>query len=247
MSGRNQLPQSSNAPPSPRAVDAIVDRVRGRLPSLPNQLGTISIRSRRLDSVLADLPWRIVIGLLLAGLPISLLAVVAGSWSVSMVGIVALALIALAAYLADWVGGLSALAVSFLLLDLLFVDQHSAFARPAGREDRISLLVFVLAAFLIIWLVQRVKAEGTEDRQSAIAARSAATALSAIETIAGTQQRLSYPERRQIYDAIVHNVVGLNRAHAGALMLSVPGSDDLLARCDLRFRRRSAGLTEARR
>ncbi len=198
------------------------------MPAMPGRIRAVSGRPRRLDSTLADLPWRIVIGLLLAGLPISLLALIAGSWNVSMAGIVALALIALAAYLADWVGGLSALAVSFLLLDLLFVDQRTGFAKPVGREDRVSLLVFTLTAFLIIWLVQRVKAEGTEDRQSAIAARSAATALSAIETIAGTQQRLSYPERKQIYDAIVHNVVGLNRAHAGALMLSVPGTEDFL-------------------
>ncbi len=44
-----------------------------------------------------------------------------------MAGIVALALIALAAYLADWVGGLSALVVSFLLLDLLFVQERTGF------------------------------------------------------------------------------------------------------------------------
>lgn len=198
------------------------------MPAIPGRIRGLSGRSRRLDSALADLPWRIVIGLVLAGLPIALLAVVADGWNVSMAGIVAIALIALAAYLADWVGGLSALAVSFLFLDLFFVESRIGLAKPAGREDRVSLLVFSLAAVLIIWLVQRVKAEGTEDRQSAIAARSAATALSAIETIAGTQQRLSYSERKQIYDAIVHNVVGLNRAHAGALMLSVPGTDDFL-------------------
>jgi PAS domain S-box-containing protein len=227
MPGRNQTPPS-NPTPEPRSVDIFVDRVRERLPAIPGRIRGLTGRSRRLDSTLADLPWRIVIGLLLAGLPISLLALIAGGWTVSMAAIVALALIALAAYLADWVGGLTALAVSFLLLDLLFVDIRTGFARPAGREDRVALLVFTLTALLIIWLVQRVKAEGTEDRQSAIAARSAATALSAIETIAGTQQRLSYLERKQIYDAIVHNVVGLNRAHAGALMLSVPGTDNFI-------------------
>ncbi len=228
MPGRNQTPPSSNTTREPRSVGLLIARVRERLPRIPGRISAVSRRSRRLDSALADLPWRIVIGLLLAGLPISLLALIAGSWSVAMASIVALALVALAAYLADWVGGLTALGVSFLLLDLLFVPARSGFAKPAGREDRVSLLVFSLSAILIIWLVQRVKAEGTEDRQSAIAARSAATALSAIETIAGTQQRLSYPERKQIYDAIVHNVVGLNRAHAGALMLSVPGADDFL-------------------
>lgn len=202
--------------------------MRSRIVALLVRSRSVTGRTRRLDSTLADLPWRIVVGVLLAGLPVALLALIARDWNVALAGIVALALVALSAYLADWVGGISALTVSFLLLDLLFVDARTGFARPAESEDRVSLLVFTLASLLIIWLVQRVKAEGTEDRQSAIAARSAATALSAIETIAGTQQRLSYPERKQIYDAIVHNVVGLNRAHAGALMLSVPGADDFL-------------------
>ncbi len=76
--------------------------------------------------------------------------------------------------------------------------------------------------------MQRVKAEGTEDRQTAIAARSAATALSVLETAAATQQRPSFTARKQIYEAIVHTVVGVNRAHAGALMLSVPGTNDFL-------------------
>src|SRR5688572_20930969 len=172
MPGRNQTPPLPKSSRSPRSVDVIVDRVRERMPAVPGSIRGLSGRSRRLASALADLPWRIVVGLVLAGLPISILALFAGGWSVSLVGIVALALIALAAYLADWVGGLSALAVSFLLLDLLFVDQHADFARPTGREDRVALLVFTLTAVLIIWLVHRVKAEGTEDRQSAIAARS---------------------------------------------------------------------------
>jgi PAS domain S-box-containing protein len=228
MQSRNEPTPGSNQPREPRPFDAFVDRMRARTPAIPNRIGSISVRSRRLDSVLADLPWRIVIGTVLTALPIALLALVAGDWSVSMAGIVALALVAMSAYLADWVGGISALVVSFLLLDMLFVDERVGIAKPAASEDRVSLVVFALAGVLISWLVQRVKAEGTEDRQSAIAARSAATALSVLETAAATQQRPSYSTRKQIYEAIVHTVVGVNRAHAGALLLSVPGTEDFL-------------------
>jgi PAS domain S-box-containing protein len=198
------------------------------MPAVPMRIGTFNARARRLDSKLADLPWRIVIGTMLAALPLALLGLLAGGWDVAMAGIVALAMVALAGYLADWVGGISALIIGFLLLDVLFVDERSGFAKPAGQEDRVSLVLFVLVSLLVIWLVQRVKAEGTEDRQTAIAARSAATALSVLETAAATQQRPSYSARKQIYDAIVHTVVGVNRAHAGALMLAVPGTDDYL-------------------
>ncbi len=143
MPGRNQTP-----PPSSSTRASPLGRPRSSIgcgnACPPSRVASVRLsgRSRRLNSALADLPWRIVIGLVLAGLPIALLALFAGGWSVSMAGIAALALIALAAYLADWVGGLSALAVSLLLLDLLFVDRRTGFAQPAGREDRVSLLVF---------------------------------------------------------------------------------------------------------
>ncbi len=210
MQNRNSNPTGSTPPREPRSIDAFVDRVRSRLPSLPGRLGAFGSRSRRLDSKLADLPWRIVVGLLLAALPLALLALLAGGWDVAMAGIVALAMVALAAFLADWVGGISALVIAFLLLDVFFVDERSGIAKPIHQEDRVSLVLFVLVSLLVIWLVQRVKAEGTEDRQMAIAARSAATALSVLESVAGTQQRPSYSARKQIYDAIVHNVVGLS-------------------------------------
>ena len=94
------------------------------------------------------------------------------------------------------------------VLDVLFVDERTGFAKPTNQDDRVALVLFALVSLLVIWLVQRVKAEGTEDRQTAIAARSAATALSVLETAAATQQRLSYSARKQIYEAIVHTVVG---------------------------------------
>ena len=228
MQSRNSVPSGSTPPPERRSIDAFVDRVRARAPELSGRLGSLGGRARRLDSKLADLPWRIVIGSMLAALPLALLALLAGSWDVAMAAFVALAMVALAAYLADWVGGLSSLVIGFLLLDVFFVDSRTGFAKPTSQHDRISLVLFVLVSLLIIWLVQRVKAEGTEDRQSAIAARSAATALSVLETAAASQQRPSYSARKQIYEAIVHTVVGVNRAHAGALLLSVPGTDTFL-------------------
>lgn len=178
--------------------------------------------------MLADLPWRIVVAVVSTALPLSILALVAGDWTVAMAAIVALALVAVTAYLADWVGGISSLVFAFLILDLLFVDSRTDFGRPAMQSDRETLLAFGAAGLVIVWLVQRVKAEGTEDRQSALAARSAATALAVLESAAATQQRPSYSTRKQIYDAIVNTVVGVNRAHAGALMLAVPGADEFL-------------------
>lgn len=228
MQNSNSPSPGSTPPPGSHSAGDLVARVRAYLPVVTATLGAFGSRSRHLDSTLADLPWRIVIGSMLTALPLALLALVAGGWDVSMVAIVALAMVALAAYLADWVGGVSGLIIGFLLLDVLFVESRTGIAKPTSQHDRMSLVLFVLVSLLVIWLVQRVKAEGTEDRQTAIAARSAATALSVLESVAATQQRPSYSARKQIYEAIVHTVVGVNRAHAGALMLSVPGTDEFL-------------------
>lgn len=221
-------PTTPNSQDEPRTIDPFVDRVREFLVAISGRLASLGSRPRRLDSTLADLPWRIVIGSTLAALPLALLALLAGGWDVAMAGFVAVAMVALSAYLADWVGGLFALTIGFLLLDVFFVESRTGLAKPVNQHDRVSLVLFLGVSVLVVWLVQRVKAEGTEDRQTAIAARSAATALSVLETAAATQQRPSYTARKQIYEAIVHTVVGVNRAHAGALMLSVPGTDDFL-------------------
>lgn len=228
MQNQHPAPTGPNPPRKPRSIDDLIDRVHSFVPMLSATLGRSGWRTRRLDSKLADLPWRIVIGSMLTALPLALLAVLAGGWDIAMASLVVLAMVALAAYLADWVGGISGLVIGFLLLDVFFVENRTGFAKPSSQHERISLVLFTLVSLLIIWLVQRVKAEGTEDRQSAIAARSAATALSVLETAAATQQRTSYSTRKQIYEAIVNTVVGVNRAHAGALMLSVPGTDEFL-------------------
>src|SRR6478672_7058401 len=134
MQNRNPVPAGPTPPREPRSVDLIVDRIRSRMSAFTGRFGSLGSRSRRLNSRLADLPWRIVIGSMLAALPISMLALFAGGWDVAMV--------ALAAYLADWVGGFSALLIGFLLLDVLFVDERTGFAKPTNQDDRVALVLF---------------------------------------------------------------------------------------------------------
>jgi PAS domain S-box-containing protein len=189
---------------------------------------TSSISTRRIRSKIFDLPWRLIIGAVTAAVPISILAMFAHSWSAAMAGVVVLVIIALASYFTDRLGGLTSLAVSLLLLDLYFMEGKTDLTNPANRSDRVTIVLVAIAGAVLIWLVQRIESESIEDRQDAWAARSAATALSAIETVAATQQGLSYSARRQIYDAIVRAVVGVNRAHAGALMLTIPSESQIV-------------------
>ncbi len=72
---------------------------------------------------------------MLAALPLALLALLASGWDVAMAGFVAVAMVALSAYLADWVGGLSALTIGFLLLDVFFVESRTGLAKPVNQHD----------------------------------------------------------------------------------------------------------------
>src|SRR5438552_4173364 len=73
----------------------------------------------------SDQPWRLGIGIVAVLIPAILLAMLGPAIPVTTPGIVFLVAVAGSTYLADWVGGITALLLSGLLLDLLFIGQPS--------------------------------------------------------------------------------------------------------------------------
>ncbi len=160
--------------------------------------------------------WSVAIGIIVTLLPLSVLAVLSPAANAPLGALLALLLVGLVAYIADWKGGLAAVAASTIVL--------SRWATKDGGETAISLRyllgVFALCGAALTGIIERLKTEGSIDRQEALAARSAATALSAVETVAATHQNLGPDVRAQLHQAIVRSIVGVNRAHAGALLLA---------------------------
>jgi signal transduction histidine kinase len=214
----------------PRSVadlgDAASYAVKDRL-QLPSRLDLTDERKvRRWASHSMRLFWSLAIGIIAALLPLSIASVLLSPAYVPVFAVMALLVVGLVTYAGDWRSGLAAIAASFLLLAWWATADLPNRLIPPGASEQ-AMLASVIAGGLVIALtIERLKLEGSIDRQEALAARSAATALSAVETVAATQQHLSPQAQRQLHEAIVRAVVGVNRAHAGALLLvNADGSD----------------------
>lgn len=171
-------------------------------------------------------PWRLLVGIGCVIVPALLLAVLAPSLPVTTPGVVLLLAVALSSYLADWVGGITALALSSIMLDMLFVGDRSRFNVPGETEEILGFSVTIVCGAVLIWLIERVKGQSVRDRRAAVAARSAATALVSLETVAASTAPGDVAGRQQLFDAIVRALTGIYRAHAGALYLTSRGDRD---------------------
>jgi PAS domain S-box-containing protein len=181
-----------------------------------------SPRWRRLlsASVVSDQPWRLLVGACCVVVPAVLMGLVSPSLPVTTPGVVLLLAVAFSSYLADWVGGVTALVLASVALNVLFVGDRVYMSVPRDPTEALGFFVTLAGGAVLIWLIERVKRQSVEDRRAALAARSAATALASLETVAASQKPGDETGRRQLFDAVVRALVGIHRAHAGALFVA---------------------------
>ncbi len=160
------------------------------------------------------------IAIVLVGLPIALARAFSNEISPAAISIAIMVILAFTTYAFGALSSLAALLAGFVLLNGWSTDQFGSLRLPAETDARAVSLIFLVSGGVVIWLVRRIGLEGTTDRQETLAARSAATALSAIETVAATQHDLTPEAEIQLHDAIVRAVVSVNRVHGGALLLA---------------------------
>lgn len=187
---------------------------------LLSRLVTRAVLWRRSSGGLRDQLWRVLLGSALAAFPLLLLALAAPSLNAGTAALLLVIAVGFSSYTADWTGGLTALGLGIVLLDMLFIGSRTDLTWPSTGDDIAAMVMTTIAGAGALLLIQQVKGESAAERQEALAARSAATALSAIEIVAATQEDMEPAERQQLYEAIVRAVVGINRAHAGALLLA---------------------------
>jgi PAS domain S-box-containing protein len=164
-------------------------------------------------------PWRLIVGALAVFIPATLLALLAPDMAVSTPGIVLLAAIACSAYLADWLGGITALVLATLFLSIFFVGDVAGLKLPHGGADQIGFAMTVLCGFGLVWLIQRIKQESEDSRRMAMAARAAANALASMERTATPRATGNEDERQRFLASVLNAMVRVNRAHAGVLFL----------------------------
>ncbi len=163
--------------------------------------------------------WEVAIGVLTSLLPLSIMFVLLSQAYLPAVAMFSVILAGLVAYAVGWRAGFATTATAAIILAAWMAEPARAISVPDSSSDRTLLLATLLSSGVLILLVERLKIEGSIDRQEALAARSAATALAAVETVAATRQQLTPQARTQLFDAIVRSVVGVNRAHSGSLLL----------------------------
>ena len=171
------------------------------------------------SATVVDQPWRFVVAVLCVLFPALSLAIIAPGLPVTTPGVVLLVAVAFSAYLADWVGGISALIITLVMLDLLFVGNRSSASLPSGGDETSGFILIFVSGVALVWLIQLIKSESQVDRQAAVAARAAATALTSIEAAAAAHATGSIADRNALHDSLLRAMVGVNRAHVGLLFL----------------------------
>ena len=92
-------------------------------------------------------PWRLIVGALTVLIPATVLALIAPDMPVTTPGIVLFASVAFSAYLADWLGGLTALFLASLILYVFFLDDPSDAIRYGDGSELVGFIITILSGF----------------------------------------------------------------------------------------------------
>ncbi|HEY8448658.1 MAG TPA: ATP-binding protein [Thermomicrobiales bacterium] len=173
-------------------------------------------------------------------LPAVILAPFGSSLSVSTPGIVLLVAVAFATYLADLAGGVVSLLTALVALNLFFVGDRLRMSAPQSLSEAFGYGATLVCGTLMIALIERVKQQGLEDRRAAIVARSTASVLAALRAAAADPPG-DEAGRRRVFDGALRAMIGVQRAHAGALFLADDVTGTLTQVATYGFRPRSNG------
>jgi signal transduction histidine kinase len=165
-------------------------------------------------------PWRFLFGACAVLIPALVMGLLDPALPVTTPGVVLIVAVAVAASVADWIGGVTALACGTLLLNMLFVGDRRYLNLPQDAGEAIGFGLTIIGGATLICLVEQMKREGADQRRAAAAARAAAHALAALEQSVTTDVDGGTGGRAALTRAIVNAMVRVNRAHAGALFLA---------------------------
>src|SRR5215211_2846447 len=190
-------------------------------------LRTFRVFRRRKLAGISDHTWRIGLGISAVLTPAAVMAMLGPSLPVTTPGIILLIAIAGSTYIADWVGGVTALVVSALVLDLWFIGTRTDLGIPHQFEETAGYIITIFVGVGLVGLIQRLKLESLVDRRAAVAARAAATALASIEAAAASHASGAVSDRDLLHHSLLRAMVSINRAHVGVLLLADAHSTEL--------------------
>lgn len=205
------------------------DRATGTLAALGHAFADFSASTRRWASIGSDHvtsmraarvePWRLVFAFTIVAIPSLLLASVTPHLGPAIPVVFFLVAVALATYVADWVGGLTSALTSLLALDLFFIGLRGKFDFWDVQNQVWVLLVFGLGSALFVSLFEHLKYDRASAKLEASAMRAANTAFNAVEIAAASRPAGDSEAFVSVLQSILTAMVRVNRASAGALYL----------------------------
>jgi PAS domain S-box-containing protein len=165
-------------------------------------------------------PWRLVFAAGTIAIPLLAIAVLAPNVDAALVAPMLVVSVMLASYVADWAGGITAIVVAAVLLDLVLLGKRWTFDAWHSTRDIVVLLLFLMLAGTVAATVERLKYDQANARIDAAAMRAANTALNAVEIAAAQRPAGDNAAYVSVFENILTAMVRVNRASAGAIYLT---------------------------
>jgi signal transduction histidine kinase len=174
---------------------------------------------RRSSAGLPDPVFEILVGMVSVLIPVLLLLPFSALMEPTLAAIVLMVGIALATHVGEWLGGITAITLTLLSIDLFWIGDSFSSVMPDSAAEIVSLTVIGVAGLILAWLIQEVKGQSQSARRDAQAARSATYALNSIEADAAAYARGGIGNRSTIYGSLLRAMVAANRTAFGVLLL----------------------------
>jgi signal transduction histidine kinase len=172
--------------------------------------------------------WRLVFSASIIAVPLFIIALLAAEVDPALVAPLLVVAVMLATYVADWVGGVTAILVAVLMLDLTMLGGQWTFDFWSAPRDVVVLLLFFVLASAVATTVERLKYDQASARLDAAAMRAANTALNAVEIAAAQRPAGDNAAYVSVFENILTAMVRVNRASAGAIYLTDNASTALV-------------------
>jgi signal transduction histidine kinase len=170
-------------------------------------------------SVIPEPMFEILIGTVLVLVPMLVLTPLNRFIEPTLAGIILMVSIALATHLGEWLGGITAIVLSLVAIDVIWISESISTPLPSGATEILTIVVIGISGLLLAWLIQEVKGQSVVARRDAQAARSATFALNSIEADAAAYARGGGGNRDAIYSSLLRAMVAANRTAFGVLFL----------------------------
>lgn len=136
--------------------------------------------------------------------------------------------VGLSTYVADWVGGVAALIIATICLDLFFLRRDLELEAYSEWNPLVVIVAFLIVCGIAISTIEHLKYDRANARLETAALRAANTALSAVEIAAARRPAGDREAYLAVLQSILTAMVRVNRASAGALYLLDPPTATLI-------------------